>query len=217
MGLQSLHHAQLVEGTKDVLPAVLSFLKDTNFPTEGNPDLWVREFNRFGVEEARVLGVLVGNKPVQYSRRVFIVAAALITPEAQNALLKTLEEPGGNALIIIVVPQAHRLLPTLRSRMHVLQLAGILKSTDAKDFLAADQAGRLACITALLKKDGDERDMHRLAAFLDSLERELAPRVQKKGVLEGLRALYSAKQVVSDQSVAMKPLLEYMALSLPTV
>ena len=50
-------------------------------------------------------------------RRVFIVRdAERMNENAQNALLKTLEEPPGNACLILVSSAAGRLLPTIRSR-----------------------------------------------------------------------------------------------------
>ncbi|QOI99749.1 MAG: hypothetical protein HRU70_04340 [Phycisphaeraceae bacterium] len=50
--------------------------------------------------------------------KVFIVDdAELLDPKAgQNALLKTLEEPEGSTVIILVTPSPDRLIPTIRSR-----------------------------------------------------------------------------------------------------
>ncbi len=49
--------------------------------------------------------------------KVFIIdEAELLGPEAQNALLKTLEEPPANTYIILVTCQPQRLFPTIRSR-----------------------------------------------------------------------------------------------------
>lgn len=51
------------------------------------------------------------------ARRVFVIAdAERMTDDAQNALLKTLEEPPGRAVLILVTTAASRLLPTIRSR-----------------------------------------------------------------------------------------------------
>jgi DNA polymerase-3 subunit delta' len=50
-------------------------------------------------------------------RRVFLIRdAERMNEGAQNALLKTLEEPPGNACLILVTSSAERLLPTIRSR-----------------------------------------------------------------------------------------------------
>ncbi len=51
--------------------------------------------------------------------KVFIIdEAELLASPAQNALLKTLEEPPASTYIILVTMQQDRLLPTIRSRCH---------------------------------------------------------------------------------------------------
>ncbi|MFH1746122.1 MAG: DNA polymerase III subunit delta' [Planctomycetota bacterium] len=56
-------------------------------------------------------------KPALGGWRVFLVRdAELMNEGAQNALLKTLEEPPGQACLILVTSSAERLLPTIRSR-----------------------------------------------------------------------------------------------------
>ncbi len=49
-------------------------------------------------------------------RAVVIEDAHLMTPEAQNAFLKTLEEPPGDTIIILTAPREDLLLPTIVSR-----------------------------------------------------------------------------------------------------
>jgi DNA polymerase-3 subunit delta' len=55
--------------------------------------------------------------PSRGRRRVFLIRdAERMNEQAQNALLKTLEEPPGSACLILVTSSAERLLPTIRSR-----------------------------------------------------------------------------------------------------
>jgi DNA polymerase-3 subunit delta' len=57
------------------------------------------------------------NTPSLGRRRVFLVRdAERMNEGAQNALLKTLEEPPGAACLVLVTSSAERLLPTIRSR-----------------------------------------------------------------------------------------------------
>jgi len=58
-----------------------------------------------------------GTSPSLGRRRVFLIRdAERMNEGAQNALLKTLEEPPGSACLILVTASAERLLPTIRSR-----------------------------------------------------------------------------------------------------
>jgi DNA polymerase-3 subunit delta' len=56
-------------------------------------------------------------------RVLLIHPADTMFPNAANALLKTLEEPPGRTLVILVTAQPARLLPTIRSRCRAVTLA----------------------------------------------------------------------------------------------
>lgn len=59
----------------------------------------------------------VNKSPQLEHGKVFIIdEAELMGPAAQNALLKTLEEPPPGTVVILVTSSEHRLLPTIRSR-----------------------------------------------------------------------------------------------------
>ena len=54
--------------------------------------------------------------------KVFVVEEAdLMNAAAQNALLKTLEEPAARTLIVLLTDQPHALLPTIRSRCQIVR------------------------------------------------------------------------------------------------
>jgi DNA polymerase-3 subunit delta' len=56
--------------------------------------------------------------------KVFVIdEAELMNHQAQNALLRTLEEPSGRTLIILLTDQPHALLPTIRSRCQLVRFA----------------------------------------------------------------------------------------------
>lgn len=79
-----------------------------------------------------------GLKPALGRRRVFLLRdAERMNEQAQNALLKTLEEPPGSACLILVTASASRLLPTIRSRCQEVPF-GLLPP----DFVAGELAVR---------------------------------------------------------------------------
>jgi len=58
-----------------------------------------------------------GRAPTRGRARAFVVREAeLMSPEAQNALLKTLEEPPDGVMIVLICIRAEQMLPTTRSR-----------------------------------------------------------------------------------------------------
>lgn len=80
------------------------------------------------VDQIRRLSSLAASAPREGRRRVFLIDPAdRMNPAAQNALLKTLEEPPGSAVLILVASRPHHLLPTVRSRCFQLRFS-VLKS-----------------------------------------------------------------------------------------
>ncbi len=67
---------------------------------------------------------VIGYRPFEGRRRVFIIDPAdELTFEAQDALLKTLEEPPASALVILVSAYPDTLRPTVQSRCRRLRFA----------------------------------------------------------------------------------------------
>lgn len=78
-------------------------------------------------------------RPAQGLRRVFVIRdAERMNDEAQNALLKTLEEPPGTAVLILLTTAASRLLPTIRSRCQEVPFGRL-----PADFVATELTTRL--------------------------------------------------------------------------
>ena len=68
-------------------------------------------------------------KPYQGPYKIYIISEAdLMTPQAQNALLKTIEEPPEYAVIFLLTENAQMLLPTITSRCVMLKLRNIKDS-----------------------------------------------------------------------------------------
>lgn len=70
-----------------------------------------------GVDDIRSLIDETGFTPAQASYRVYIIDEVhMLSASASNAFLKTLEEPPEHVIFILATTDAHKLLPTIRSR-----------------------------------------------------------------------------------------------------
>ena len=80
--------------------------------------------NSIGVEDIRgQINNDIGIKPYSSPRKIYIMnEGEKMTPQAQNALLKTLEEPPEYAVILILTDNVEGLLPTIISRCVVLNM-----------------------------------------------------------------------------------------------
>ena len=89
-----------------------------------------------GVEDIRgQINNDIGIKPYSSPRKVYIMnEGEKMTVQAQNALLKTLEEPPEYAVIVILTTNLETLLPTILSRCVVLNMKPV-KDEQIKSFL----------------------------------------------------------------------------------
>ena len=94
-----------------------------------------------------------GYRPFEGRRRVVIIDEAdALVPQAQNALLKTLEEPPSLSVFILVSARADSLLPTVQSRCPRLRFHPL----GAEDVAAA-----------LVRTGKKETEAHAIAALAD--------------------------------------------------
>lgn len=78
-----------------------------------------------GIDEIRFLKYFLWQKPTNSIRRVTIIKEAeILTPEAQHAALKIVEEPPESALIIFIANSEDSLFPTLNSRLQKIYFPG---------------------------------------------------------------------------------------------
>ncbi|MFH1651595.1 MAG: DNA polymerase III subunit gamma/tau, partial [Chloroflexota bacterium] len=70
-----------------------------------------------GIDEIRGLREKVNYAPGQARYKVYIIDEVhMLTKEAANALLKTLEEPPPHAIFVLATTESHKVLPTIMSR-----------------------------------------------------------------------------------------------------
>lgn len=89
------------------------------FDTENHPDFLVvePEGNTIKVEQIRQMISKIIEKPIISDKKVYIVNDSdKMTEEAQNTLLKTLEEPPENIIIILIAEKEEKILSTIKSR-----------------------------------------------------------------------------------------------------
>jgi DNA polymerase-3 subunit delta' len=136
-----------------------------------------------GIDQARDLKRFVQLHAVAAPRKMALVDDAdRLSLAAQNALLKTLEEPPGQSLIVLVTAGPGALLPTVRSRCQrvlcrplsdeqvrtVLAASGIAAEDAAALAAAADGSPGRAQTLRESWQDADQREVERLLADLQA-------------------------------------------------
>jgi len=192
--------------------------------------LYVKKYHQMSVADVREIRELQRERSEH--PKVFIISWNLIFRDAQNALLKILEEPADNTYSIIVCPSIRELLPTLQSRLEEVSYvppslpplfwggnnqSDQLVSIDASQFLKSDLALRFEMIKSFLSSvdEGENGEYHQAAhLFLDELERRMVLNGQYLQS-EVWNVLVHARQYLSRNGSSIKMILDLVALYLP--
>ena len=136
-------HAYILAGDGDLLSVAKSFAKALQcddadngiscgqclscrvFESGNHPDvIYVKatKTKAIGVDDVRSQIVLpMSEKPFRYRYKIFIIDQVL-TPQAQNALLKTIEEPASFGIFLFLTESLELYLPTVLSRCIALKM-----------------------------------------------------------------------------------------------
>lgn len=207
----SNHHAHLLIGTFDTEALTRELLSQLGLDADNNPDLVIHE-GPLGIDESRKLSARVATRPFS-GTRVLLIDVSRATVQAQNALLKTLEEPGEGNIFFLIAPYEDILLPTLRSRLQKVAeeslIAPVPTMTSAgkgssEHFLSLSPQKRLD----FAKKFKD--DERQLGPFLDTLLVHL----QEEGRVSDIKKVFELRRYADDQSADSRLILEHLSLVL---
>ncbi len=134
---------------------------------------------QIGVDAVEQLQQQLKLKPFGKRHAVLIEEAHLLNTAAQNKLLKTLEEPAGDSVLILLAERKEALLPTVVSRCSTYYLEDEQAAADeeilslARTFFALCAQNALFykkrdCLRGILDEKADPRG--KAAAFLESFE-----------------------------------------------
>ena len=89
------------------------------FDSSNNPDFFYIEpdGNSIKIDQIRQMQKSILEKPIESEKKVYIINdCQLMTKEAQNCMLKTLEEPQEFVVIILIASNENNILATVKSR-----------------------------------------------------------------------------------------------------
>ena len=192
------HHARLLR-TDDVPHALVV--------AEG--ETYQQYHEMFRIDDARTLLHRAYIKPAAEASQTCIVRFESITLEAQNALLKIVEEPPSATSIVFVAPREISLLRTLASRLEEYTETTMNHSAEEcfQAFLSQPVSDRLADIERARK----EKDL----SWQRSMKRGLVWYLREHPA-DCSRELECVARWLGARGAANKMLLEQAALCLPT-
>ena len=110
------------------------------------------------IDVVRAMSSRLALSPSEASMQVVLIESAdSMNPAAQNALLKTLEEPPGQCCFLMTVRRYRSLLPTVRSRSQKLQLTPAPHASASAQLIAGGVPASIAPTLAALVGADQER------------------------------------------------------------
>ncbi len=224
--------ARVIIAPLDKRVAKINNILSTNELTPNHPDLlYLPNDSKLGIAEARKIKEHFSFKPYSAKGRAVVLEdASALTDEAQNALLKTLEELPEQALFVLGASSDAQLLPTVLSRCEIITLQpGRTSTVSSVEPLQAksDKSAFLEEIEKLLGSTTEERfeyiaklkDREAFFHFLiryfhQQLVDSTHERLNLVRLNQFVKELLQAEQW-QKQNVAIRGILEYLMLSMP--
>ena len=168
---------------------------------------------QFGIADVRALITTAHRRPLgKESMQTLLVATEFITEEAQQALLKIIEEPPLSTKFIFVIPTGYYFLPTLESRFERSKDSNSSYDTTVFDtFKDASYAQRLVLIERAIKN----KDQAWLSAMKQGLTSFLLHHRHKLSTRD-LVEMDFVLRLLLTRGASNKFLLEHLALTLKT-
>lgn len=219
----------LPERRAEIAKILASHIGKGNADYTKHPDvLYYLSDSKLGILEARKIKEHFSLKPYcAKGRAVVLEDASNLTIEGQNALLKTLEEPPANAILILGAPSDARFLPTVLSRCQVIRMQQALEKEqqapegegdklqgyekDIERLVSASIAERFEFVEKL--KDREEF-LYSLVSFFRQSLHAPRPGLAKLEVKNFLQELLQAEEWAA-QNVNIRAILEYLMLVMP--
>ena len=215
-GLNCLSHDVTVSGFAEACNACLSCRV---FESGNHPDIFFiagTKATGIGVDDARdqIVSPML-TQPFKYKYKIFIVdKAETLTPAAQNALLKTIEEPAPYGVFLFLAAHVHTLLPTLLSRCVLVKLGETESIADLEAQALAEEVASnitemdiLDTLATYRRFEPYKESREAIANLLDMLYLSYAGRIRQAAIAgeniqkiwyDSIAAIQHTKQVLAQ-------------------
>jgi hypothetical protein len=205
-----LHHAWIIEGLSEsesdawLINAAGQLVNSKIDASHFHPNLfWLNSSDPHNVDAARLAINFLEKMSWDGGWKVCVILSAdKLNAQAQNALLKIMEEPSERSIIFLTSERSHTLLPTLYSRgLHI-----VLSDNNSGDQLKLHKfiADWMHSVVVMLERQ-DFTPLFALQAYL--AENEIDAETQSKWVMLALKQLIDADPHMSEDG---KKLLSLM-------
>ncbi len=198
--------------------SIRQMLKEQNLEKKHPDVLYIEKGMKLGIREAKKITEHFSLKPYSAKgRAVTVEDISEMTPEAQNALLKTIEELPRESMLLLCTTSDANLLPTIISRCQIIKLDHTNRDkkteisrfdSDLQQLLESDIPTRFQYIEKLKEK---EEFLHYMAYFF---RKQIHQSKTRSAITVFLQEILLSEKW-ARQNVNIRAILEYLMLVMP--
>jgi len=221
---KNLYQSYVIEGDPSmVVNSLRSFLEVRGEIDPLSSDVLCQSYESFGVEDGNQIKEWHSQKGISKGKKICIIATNFINKEAEQSLLKTIEEPGKDTHFFIIIPDSSFLADTILSRVQLIRIKGdedlIIKKL-VVSFVKSNIKDRMDMIASMIKENKSEEGSGQLRyfaiSFINELEkmayRKFKENVNDKNNIFILEEIVKTKEFLSLPGAGVKMILEHLAL-----
>lgn len=219
-----LYHSYVIEGNPQFLAnELLSFLQIRGEIEKQSQDVICQMYESFTIEDSRAIKDWHNKLGITSGKRICILATKFINKEAEQALLKIIEEPGINTHFFIIIPDSSILLPTIISRVQIIKINKFENEEIIKEvstFIKSTSNIRIEMIAKIIKDHKDQEGGGQLRSyaivFVNELEKfyyqKFKDKKDDKETIFILEELQKSRNYLNTHGASVKMILEHLAL-----
>jgi DNA polymerase III gamma/tau subunit len=191
---------------------VAGLLEKEGFPRKGDDYISV-EKKTISIDDIRRLQEFHEETSLSGAKTI-ICAGSFITTQAQNALLKMIEEPKNGERIFLIVSYESELLETIISRVQKYSIKSEISAGQIEEFVKLAEPKRISYMEEkILSIEESDEKRDALLTFLRELEEYLHSTNNLVQYKDLLKAIPTLRQMLGNQGAPVKMIAEYVALA----
>ena len=223
---EELYHSYVIEGSPVITTQkLISLLKMRGEIEDKSPNLLIQSYESFGMESSGQIKEWHSQLAFGQGKKICIIATKFINHEAEESLLKIIEEPGLNTHFFIILPDSSTLLPTLLSRVQIIKDSEVGQEEIeleevANSFISLKTKDRMTLIDNFIKDKTDQDNsgkLRRSATILVNLLESIFYLKFKEDILDSkniniLDNLRKSRDYLKRPGSSVKYILQNLAL-----
>jgi hypothetical protein len=221
---ENLYHSYVLEGDPNEIAFSLRvFFEDRGDVNKHSGDILLNLYDSFSISDSELIKNWHNNKPTEGKKKICIIGTKFINREAEQTLLKIIEEPNQDTHFFIIIPDSSLLLDTILSRVQLVKNFNKDNEKDdifAKEFLNLTKASRIEKIAEIIKEFKDNENSgglrNKAISLVNGIERIVyndwknnLDDDNRKFILNELK---NCRDYLSTPGAFVKMILEHIAL-----